>query len=68
MVKRTLAPEELVRAAGTRGDPLRVIELLPGVARPPGLAGFIIIRGSSPFDSQAFFEGGPSTASTTSAA
>ena len=46
VVKRTLAPEELVRAAGTRGDPLRVIELLPGVARPPGLAGFIIIRGA----------------------
>ena len=59
VVKRALAPDELVRAAGTRGDPLRVIELLPGVARPPGLAGFIIIRGASPFDSQAFFEGGP---------
>ena len=59
VTKRALAPEELVRAAGTRGDPLRVIELLPGVARPPGLAGFIIIRGSSPFDSQAFFEGAP---------
>src|SRR5262245_15398193 len=58
VTKRALAPDELVRAAGTRGDPLRVIELLPGVARPPGLAGFIIIRGSSPFDSQAYFEGG----------
>jgi TonB family protein len=59
VTKRSLAPTELVRAAGTRGDPVRVIELLPGVARPPGLAGFIIVRGSSPFDSQAFFEGGP---------
>jgi len=58
VVKRTLAPVELVNTAGTRGDPLRVIELLPGVARPPGLAGFIIIRGSSPFDSQAYFENG----------
>ena len=58
VTKRALAPEELMRAAGTRGDPLRVIELLPGVARPPGLAGFIIIRGSSPFDSQAYFEKG----------
>jgi TonB family protein len=58
VTKRTLAPDELVRTAGTRGDPLRVIELLPGVARPPGLAGFIIIRGSSPFDSQAYFEQG----------
>jgi TonB family protein len=59
VVKRVLTPEELVRAAGTRGDPLRVIELLPGVARPPGLAGFIIIRGASPFDSQAYFENAP---------
>jgi TonB family protein len=58
VVKRTLTPVELVNTAGTRGDPLRVIELLPGVARPPGLAGFIIIRGSSPFDSQAYFEKG----------
>ena len=58
VVKRTLSPVELVNTAGTRGDPLRVIELLPGVARPPGLAGFIIIRGSSPFDSQAYFEKG----------
>src|SRR4029078_9678463 len=58
VVKRTLAPVELVNTAGPRGDPLRVIELLPGVARPPGLAGFIIIRGSSPFDSQAYFENG----------
>ena len=58
VVKRTLSPVELVNTAGTRGDPLRVIELLPGVARPPGLAGFLIIRGASPFDSQAFFEGG----------
>ena len=58
VVKRTLTPVELVNTAGTRGDPLRVIELFPGVARPPGLAGFIIIRGSSPFDSQAYFEKG----------
>ena len=59
VTKRTLTPDELVRTAGTRGDALRVVELLPGVARPPGLAGFIIIRGASPFDSQAFFEGAP---------
>jgi TonB family protein len=57
--KRTLAPEELTAAAGTRGDPLRVIELLPGVARPPELAGFLLIRGSGPDDSEVIFEGGP---------
>jgi TonB family protein len=58
VTKRTLTSEELLRAAGTRGDPLRVIEMLPGVARAPGLTGFIIIRGASPLDSQAYFENG----------
>jgi hypothetical protein len=58
VTKRTLATDELLRTAGTRGDPLRVIELLPGVARPPNITGFIIIRGSSPLDSQAYLENG----------
>jgi TonB family protein len=59
VTKRTLGVEELTNAAGTRGDPLRVIELLPGVARPPNLQGFLLIRGSGPEDSQVVFEGGP---------
>ncbi|MFL5306713.1 MAG: TonB-dependent receptor domain-containing protein [Polyangia bacterium] len=59
VTKRTLSEDELLRAAGTRGDALRAVELLPGVARPPGLAGLLIIRGSAPDDSQAFFEGAP---------
>src|SRR5882672_1818424 len=57
--KRELGTEELTRAAGTRGDALRVVELLPGVARSPGLNGFLIIRGAGPEDSQVYFEGGP---------
>lgn len=59
VTKRTLKTEELTRAAGTRGDALRTIELLPGVARPPGLQGIVIIRGSAPTDSQVMFEGAP---------
>jgi TonB family protein len=59
VTKRTLQADELTRAAGTRGDPLRAIELLPGVARPPGLMGVIIIRGSSPADSQVVVDGAP---------
>jgi hypothetical protein len=35
------------------------VELLAGVGRPPFGAGAIIVRGSSPQDSQAFFEGLP---------
>jgi TonB family protein len=59
VTKRTLGPTELTNAAGTRGDALRVVELLPGVARSPGLSGLLIIRGAGPQDSQVVFEGGP---------
>ena len=57
VTKRTLEAEELVRVAGTRGDALRAIELLPGVARPPSGMGFVIIRGSAPTDSAVQMEG-----------
>jgi TonB family protein len=59
VTKRALSAEELTNAAGTRGDALRVVELLPGVARPPFLMGFLVIRGAGPEDSQVVFEGGP---------
>jgi TonB family protein len=59
VTKHTLNPAELTLAAGTRGDALRVVELLPGVARSPGLNGFLVIRGAGPQDSQVYFEGGP---------
>jgi len=58
VTKRTLGAEELLRVAGTRGDALRAIEYMPGVARSPQ-ADFIIIRGSSPTDSEVEFEGAP---------
>jgi len=56
--KRTLQASELLSLAGTRGDPLRGIEYMPGVARSP-MANFVIIRGSSPADSDVLFEGAP---------
>ncbi len=59
VVRRTIEREELTRVAGTRGDALRTIELLPGVSRPPLGAGLILIRGSAPGDSQVFLEGMP---------
>ena len=58
VTRRTITREELTRVAGTRGDALRVVELLPGVARPPFGGGNLIVRGSAPQDSQVFFEGG----------
>ncbi|HEY8923114.1 MAG TPA: TonB family protein, partial [Polyangia bacterium] len=57
VTKRSLSAQELVRMAGTRGDPLRAIEYMPGVGRSAQAE--IIIRGSSPADSEVQFEGAP---------
>ncbi len=59
VTRRTIRREELTRVAGTRGDALRTIELLPGVARPPAGIGQLIIRGSSPQDSLTYLDGSP---------
>jgi TonB family protein len=55
--KHELSAEEITRIPGTNGDALRSISNMPGVARPPGLDGALIIRGSSPNDSQVFVDG-----------
>ena len=59
VTRRTISKEQLTRIPGTRGDALRTVELMPGVARPPLGAGVLIVRGSSPNDSQPLFEGLP---------
>lgn len=56
VTKRSLSGDELLRVAGTRGDPLRAIEYMPGVGRSPQ-ADAIIIRGASPTDSEVQLEG-----------
>ena len=55
--RRTLTREEIVKVPGTLGDPVRVIENLPGVARTPGGGGQIIVRGSGPQDTGVFIDG-----------
>lgn len=60
VTKRKLEREELASVAGTRGDPLRAVELLPGVSRPTSAGtGLPILRGANPFDSQVFLDGAP---------
>ena len=59
VIKRTIDKEELTRIPGTRGDALRAVELLPGVARPPFGIGLLIVRGSAPGDSESFIDGVP---------
>lgn len=55
--RRTLDHREIETIPGTGGDALRTIESLPGVARAPAFSGLIILRGSSPQDSQVFVDG-----------
>jgi TonB family protein len=59
VTKRTLDQREISRIPGTNGDALRSLQNLPGVGRPPGLAGLLIVRGSAPQDSQYFVDGTP---------
>jgi len=59
VTRRTISKEQLTRIPGTRGDALRTVELMPGVARPPLGSGVLIVRGSAPADTQALFEGIP---------
>lgn len=55
--RRTLRGEKLQRIPGTRGDALRAIEILPGVAQTTD--GEPRLRGSASDESQVFFEGVP---------
>jgi TonB family protein len=57
VTRRTLEQRELSRIPGTNGDALRALQNLPGVARPPGIAGLLVVRGSAPQDTQVFIDG-----------
>ena len=57
-----ISVEQAREVAGTSGDPLKVLESLPGVARPasagPG-AGALAVRGSAPEDTRFYVDGLP---------
>jgi outer membrane receptor protein involved in Fe transport len=54
----TLSQEEVKAVPGTFGDPVRVIENLPGTSRAPGGAGgALIVRGANPADSAVMLDG-----------
>jgi hypothetical protein len=55
----TLERAELSTVPGTFGDPLRVLQSMPGVARPPGFSGALLVRGAQPQDSQVLVDGVP---------
>lgn len=55
--ERTLRAEDIAFLPGTNGDVVKVVQNLPGVARPPLGTGNLIIRGTAPEDSAAFLDG-----------
>jgi TonB family protein len=57
VLRRTITRREMTRVPGTGGDALRSVQNLPGLARPPGLAGLLIVRGSAPEDTAVFVDG-----------
>lgn len=57
VTRRTMQRRQLTSVPGTFGDPIRVIQSLPGLARTPFLSGALLIRGSNPDDSGIFIDG-----------
>jgi TonB family protein len=57
--KHTVSQETIKHLPGTRGDALRSIEILPGVARTAINQGTPILRGASWNESQTFLNGTP---------
>jgi len=49
--------KEITRIPGTNGDALKAVQNFPGVARAPGLSGFLIVRGSAPQETNIFIDG-----------
>jgi TonB family protein len=49
--------EELRRVPGTGNDVVRVVQNLPGVARPSYVGGQLVVRGAAPEDTQVYLNG-----------
>lgn len=58
-VRREMTAEEIQRVPGVYGDTLKVVQNLPGVARPSPFGGEVVVRGSAPADTLAAIEGVP---------
>lgn len=56
VTQQTLEIQEVARIPGTQGDTLKVVQNLPGVARPAFAGGDIIVWGSSAEDTGIFLE------------
>lgn len=59
VARRTLQQQELQSVPGTFGDPLRVLQNMPGMARAPYISGALLVRGAQPQDTQVMIDGVP---------
>lgn len=57
VVRRTLSRTEIQKIPGTFGDPIRVVQNFPGVARAPFGLGQLIVRGANPNQTLTYFDG-----------
>ncbi|WAM27342.1 TonB-dependent receptor [Myxococcus sp. NMCA1] len=57
VVRRTITREEAQKTPGSFGDPIRVIQSLPGVARAPFISGELLVRGSNPGQTSTMMDG-----------
>lgn len=57
VVRRTLERQELQKIPGTFGDPIRVLQNFPGVARAPFISGALIVRGANPNQTGTYMDG-----------
>lgn len=59
VVSTEVAADEARKVPGTQGDVLKVVENLPGVARPALGSGALVVWGSAPQDTRVFMDGVP---------
>ncbi|WP_370644078.1 TonB-dependent receptor domain-containing protein [Myxococcus sp. RHSTA-1-4] len=57
VTRTTLQVAEVQRVPGTQGDTLKVVQNLPGIARPAFNGGDIVIRGTGPQQSGVYLDG-----------
>jgi outer membrane receptor for ferrienterochelin and colicin len=55
--RERISLEELRRVPGSGGDVVRVVQNMPGVARPSYTLGSLIVRGAAPQDTKVFLQG-----------
>jgi TonB family protein len=57
IIRHTVEMEDAARIPGSFGDPVRIIQTLPGAAKAPFGSGLLIIRGSNPEDTGVYVDG-----------